>query len=375
MKFRLLRASQASESLWQDAHQLHARCAGVCDPLLHPDFARLMGNVRSDTHIALAEDGEELVGFWGLHLRAGGWARPLGGPFSDWHAPLIAPGIALDPLDLLKRAGVAGMTVHGYCPRPGEPCRAGHRTGAHLSVLKPDYATWHETQRTAYPKHFKKMRRIRRNLERDFSEVVIETDDRSDASFEAILRLKREQFARTGRHDVLASDWAQAMVSQMRASTAEHLHLRNITLYVDGTFAAGEVVICSPNVVHGWLTAYVPDYAVYSPGYIITESIIEDMPARGQHVYDAGCDADHYKKYYTNVMAPLDQGVLRAANGLTDPMRLLGACYRATEAAMPGRVGHLMGKVRRRSDQILLSEITPGARLRGFGQALFADDN
>lgn len=370
MKFGLIRGSQASDSLWQEAIGLHARCTCVGDPLLHPDLARILAGVRSDTHLALAHQGDELVGFWGLQLRSGGWARPLAGPFSDWHAPLIAAGVDLDPLDLLKRAGVAGMTVHGYSPRPGEPCRAGRRTGAHLSVVKGNQEDWWEVQRAAYPKHFKKMRRIRRNLERDFAEVVIDTDDRSDAAFEAVLRLKHEQFARTGRHDVLSNDWAKAMIAALRASERPHLHLRNITLHVDGRFAAGEIVICSQTVVHGWLTAYEQDFAAYSPGFIITESIIRDMLARGQNVYDAGCDAEHYKKYYTNVMAPLDHGVLRAASSLADPTRFLGACYRTTESLMPGRAGELMSKVRRRSDQILISETSTVARLKGFQRAL-----
>lgn len=367
----LICAQDAPEALWQAAADLQARCPDRADPLFSPHLARLLAPLRSDTHLICAHDENRLIAFWPLHVRPGGWARPLAGPFSDWHAPLIDPEHVQDPASLLRRAGLRGITVTAYKPAAGEPLRAGERVGAHITELGGDYAAWYEHQRSLFPRHFKKMRQKRRHLERDFGKVEYSLDDRSEETFETILQLKRAQYAATGRHDVLAAPWAQSFVRALRDNGIPSLHLRTVSLYLDGRFAAGEIMICSQTVVHGWLTAYDQDFATYSPGFLVVEAILEDMLHRGQHIYDSGPGQDYYKKYYTNHMVPVDQGVLRAGGPASmAPARLLSRGWRGLEHTLPVRASTLMGKIRRRADQILVSELHPADRVRGFARAI-----
>lgn len=370
MTTELVQASKADESLWAAAERLSARLPYMADPMLTPTFARLVAGRRDDVHLILAWQGAELAAFWPLHLRPGRWARPIGGPFSDWHAPLLAPDSELDAVDLLRGAGICGMTVFGYRPAPGEPCRAGERVGVNLSVLNAPIEDWFENQRKAHPKHFKKMRRMRRNLERDFSDIVFTPDDRSDATFETIIGIKRDQYRRTGKHDVLASDWAQGLLSDLRALDQPDLRLETSSLYLNGQFAAAEMNLRAGPVLHGWLTAFDTAYSVYSPGYIIVEQVLRSMPERGGYVYDAGCDRDDYKKYYCNVMAPLDRGVLRVPGAGASLTRLAGDTWRHTENALPDRVAHLMARLRRRTDQIVMAEPHLTGRVKGVLDAL-----
>lgn len=370
MRYRLLRASEASDDVWQTLQSLRSEMPDRADPMFDPQMARLLKDVRSDTQIALCEDDDGIAAAWPLHLRAGNWARPLGGPFSDWHGPLIRPGIDLDGLALLGRCGVSGMTVFGYAPAAGEACRAGERVGAHVTVLEGDGSASLEALAKTYPKHAKKMRRVRRNLHRDHSEIEIHLDDRRRSSFDRILELKRHQFAETGRHDVLAPDWVHRFLDALYAHGADDFHIRVATLYVDGVLAAGEINLCSATVVHGWLTAFDRQFSSYSPGYLVTEDVQRDMPSRGQYIYDSGCDMDHYKKYFSNATLPLDRGVFRIGSPSLAPQRLLGATWRGLETVMPSKASQLMGKVRRRSDQILTSEVRASGRARGFVHAL-----
>ncbi|MEO0465798.1 MAG: GNAT family N-acetyltransferase [Pseudomonadota bacterium] len=370
MRYSLLRADRAPEDVWQSLLALQKAMPERADPMFNPQIAKLLADIRNDTVIALCEDAEGIAAAWPLHLRAGNWARPVGGPFSDWHGPLLRAGFELDGPALLHGCDVSGMTVFGYAPVSGELCAAGERVGGHITVLNGDGQAATEGIAMQYPKHGKKMRRLRRNLERDFTDIEFRLDDRSDESFQNILDLKRTQFADTGRHDVLSPDWAQHYIRALRAFRNDDLHLRISTLYLDGKFAAGEINMCSATVVHGWFTAYDRAYSAYSPGYLVTEEIQRDMPSRGQHIYDSGCDLDHYKKYTSNAMLPLDRGVLRTANQSLAPQRVLGAGWRGLEAIMPGKAGAILGKVRRRSDQILISEVNSPRRARGFVSAL-----
>jgi CelD/BcsL family acetyltransferase involved in cellulose biosynthesis len=369
MRISLISAHEAPDALWREAEVLQAKCPDRADPLFSPQLARFLAFLRQDTKLITAYSGDELVAFWPVHLRPGGWARPIAGPFSDWHAPLIDPSQDLDAMELLADAGISGITVSAYKPEPGEPLRAGTRTGAHLSVINSDIDTWMEHQRSLHARHFKKTRQKRKHIERDFKSVVYNLDDRSDETFETILRLKRAQYAATGRHDVFSAPWARAFANGLRQHGTPQLHLRVVSLHLDGRFAAGEAMLCSPTVAHGWLTAYDPDFGNYSPGFLIVEEILNDMPSRGQSIYDAGPGQDYYKKYYTNVMTPVDQGVLRTGKIGFTPARLLGSSWRELETRLPARAGQLMGKVRRRSDQILVSEVSSLDRMRGFARA------
>ena len=370
MRYRLLQASDATSDVWSELTALQKATPGRADPMLNPELAQVLSGIRPDTHIALCEDDDGIAAAWPLHLHAGNWARPLGGPFSDWHAPLIRGGVDVTSQGLLAGCEISGMTVFGYAPRPGEACVAGERVGAHLTILPGDGQTAIAEIANRFPKHAKKMRRVRRNMEHDHSEIDIVLDDRRRESFDQIVSIKRAQFANTGRHDVLASDWASRYFDALRQHQAADLHIRVSTLFLDGRLAAGEINLCSSSVVHGWLTAFDRDYSVYSPGYLITEDIHKDMPSRGQHIYSAGCGLDHYKKYSSNAMAPLDRGVIRGSSNRPTSHQLLSAGWHGLETALPGRVGQIMGKVRRRSDQILTSEIDTAGRARGFVNAL-----
>ena len=369
MHIQCIPARQADEAVWQAADALSTSLPYMGDPMLKPGFARIVAAHRPDTHLLLAWEGETLTAFWPLHLRPGGWARPLGGPFSDWHAPLLGRDTRLDPLDLLQEAGISGITVFGYRPGPGEPLRAGERVGVNLSVLNAPMEEWLETQRKTYPKHFKKMRRMRRNLERDYSEMVFTADDRSAETFDTLIALKRDQYKRTGKHDVLASDWAQGMLADLRALETPDLRLEISSLYIDGRFAAAEANLRAGNVLHGWLVAFEAEFASYSPGYLIVEEVIQSMPSRDLYVYDAGCDRDDYKKYYCNVMSPLDRGVLRAPHSNRTMTRLAGDGWRNIESALPRPAANLMARLRRRTDQIVMAETGFSGRVKGLFEA------
>jgi len=102
---------------------------------------------------------------------------------------------------------------------------------------------------------------------------------------------------------------------------------------------------------------------------MLQHEVLKNLEGMSQTIYDAGIGLDYYKKYYTNFQLPVDTGVIRADTRSKFP-RLLADGWRATENSMPGKVGRIMGKVRRRTDQIVLAETTLGGRMNGFAKAL-----
>ena len=369
MKFQLLRPSQMSEDLWDRFAELRDARAIYDDPFFDPLYARIVGKLRGDTRIAVAEEAGTPVGFWPIHRRPGAWARPIGGPFSDWHGPVLSADADLAPHDFLRGVGLLGMSTFGWLPQHRESEVRLSLAGANMTYVGDDWEAFISEQSNRWPKHFKKMRRLARNVERDFSEVEFRYDDLSDETFARLIELKRDQFVRTGRHDVLAPGWVNELLQHLRAAEGPRFRLRLVSLHLDGKHAASELLLQSDKVMHGWITAFESDFGQYSPGNMVVQMMLEEMSKGGAKTYDAGPGLDHYKRHYANYQVPVGSGVVRARELAFRPDRLLGQAWRSGERFIPGRIAKIMTQSRRRLDQICLSETGTIGRVSGLGRA------
>ena len=370
LKYALYHPAEMSAELWQAFTALRDARAIYDDPFFDPDFARLVGEVREDTRIGVAFEGDKAVAFWPLHERPGHWARPIGGPFSDWHAPVVEAGRELCPVEFLSGLGLSGMTAFGYMPTPECQIDNMQRVGANMTDLSMGWEAYLDQQQTAWPKHFKKMRRVFRGVERDFSEAHFEWDDKSNAHFDHLMRLKCAQFERTGFHNVLKPDWARALLDRLRHFEGPRMRARLITLSYDGKQAAAEFNLESDKIMHGWLTSFDQTFSSYSPGNQIVQNVLQTMTKTSLTIYDAGPGLDHYKRHYANYYLPVEAGVLRGRRGSYAPSRVVGRVWRRAERDLPNKAAAIMGRVRRRMDQIALAEPTMGARISGVFGAL-----
>jgi len=370
MDFRLLRHDQVTDDLWDAFDQLRNDRQIYDDPFFDPLYARLVSEVRSDTRFGFAFDHGQPVGVWPLHRRPGAWARPIGGPFSDWHGPVLATETGLTPTQFLRGLGLLGMSSYGWLPQDNASETRLRFAGANMTRLDSGWEHFIENQNQRWPKHFKKMRRLSRNLERDFSEIEFRFDDVSDATYDRLITLKRQQFRRTGRHDVLAPQWSKRLFESLRRAEGPRFRLRLVSIHFDGRHAASELLLQSDTVMHGWITGFEQEFAQYSPGNMVVQQMLETMAGQaGPKIYDAGPGLDHYKRHYSNFQLPVGSGVVRSRDFALRPDRLLGQAWRSGERLTPGRLAQLMTQSRRRLDQICLAETNPLSRLTGVGAA------
>ncbi|MEM8618033.1 MAG: GNAT family N-acetyltransferase [Pseudomonadota bacterium] len=370
MKVKLLTRTAMGPDLWQAYTALRNADAAYDDPFFDPEFASLVSEVRSDTRFAIAEDAEGLLAVWPMHLRPGQWARPIGGPFSDWHAPIVRRAAVFDPEVFLAALDVSGFTAFGYKPEGLDALSLANRVGANMTDLNGSFDTYIAEQQRRWPKHFKKMRRLYRNVERDFSERHFTWNDPRDATVETLFALKRAQFSRTGFHDVLKPEWARQLLDRLRHHESPRLRLQVVSLYYEDQFAAAEMNLVSDTIMHGWLTAFDQALGVYSPGNMLVQDMLSEMPAHGLMTYDQGPGLDHYKRHYATYQIPVDSGVIRGKRDSWAPSRLTGHLWRRGEAVLPGKVAGLMARARRRMDQIALAETSQTARMAGVVTAL-----
>ncbi|MDJ0920929.1 MAG: GNAT family N-acetyltransferase [Henriciella sp.] len=369
--FQVLTRRQLGSDLWRAYTALRDARPIYDNPFFDPEFAAIVADVRADTRFGLAFEHGDLVGVWPMHVRPGDWARPIGAPFSDAHGPILSADCGLTEEAFLAGLGLAGFTGSGLLPQSWSAARPGlERHGAHLSDLSLGWDVFLAEQQRAWPKHFKKMRRLHRNVDRDFSELRFAWDDHTQLSFDTLIELKQRQFERTGLHDVLKPDWTRAMLDRLRQHEGRRLRLRTVVLRYDDEIAAVEVNLQSDRVLHGWLTAFEPRFAAYSPGNMLVQEMLQRLPEGGLTHYDAGIGLDHYKRHYCNLQQPLDVGVLCASRQSSGALRRAGAFWRQGEQVLPDLISGAMARVRRRVDQIAAAELSAPARMRGLMSAL-----
>jgi CelD/BcsL family acetyltransferase involved in cellulose biosynthesis len=344
-------------------------------PFLSPHFARCAGSVRDDARVLVVRgEGGAPHLFLPLQFSRSGLARPLGAPLCDVSGPIAAAGAA----DLLSRAlGRTGLAAYAFAGWPAAPQAKGvklrHTDASAVADLSTGFDTFLEGQRAAHPKHFKKMRRLARQAENDHGPATITFGPASAEDLATLIGWKREQYARTGRHDVLGPDWTRALLDACAALHAHDFAGVMATLRYDGKLAAAEFGLRSGATLHGWIAGYDPAFASCSPGLILQERLLEHAAASGVTRAVLGTGEGHYKKHYTSFSEPVDEGVVAAA-GLAGGARALAAgLLLAVEQGRFGPASRLAVRTRRRMDVILAVETSMGGQVRGLARAIGGD--
>jgi CelD/BcsL family acetyltransferase involved in cellulose biosynthesis len=350
-----------------DAAAWRALCAGrpaFDHPLLGPDFAQAVGQVRSDARVAIWRRDGAAVGFLPHHRRPGGLARPIGAPLSDYHA--LVCDETLDIPAALERAGLKAFRFSGLVDPDDSfaPFVAAHQDGF-LITLDDGPEAYIETLRAASPKRFKNYRRLDSKLEREVGVLDLRADDRREA-FETMIAWKREQLARTGLHDFMRPDWTRDLLDALFARRDGEFQGLMVSLYAGDKLACAHFGVVQRGVYHPWIASTAPELAAWSPGQVFLLRAIAAMPRLGVSTYDLGLGHEHYKRPYT-------LSTRTVAGGLATASGAGGRVAQASERAwvLAGAHGSgPVGRLRRRLDAIATVELSLAGRARGFAEAL-----
>ena len=351
----------------RDVETWRAFCAAdpaFANPLLGPDFARMVGEARPDARVAVLRRQGETVGFLPFHGGRTGVAQPIGAAFSDYHALVSGPGERLGGAEVLAAAGVSGLRFsglvdpHGVFPQtiPAE---------AEGFIIAPEGGAeaYFAALQAENPKRFKNWRRLQNKLEREWGEVVLGSEAGSAEALDQLIDWKREQFERTGAHDVLRPQWARRLFQDILRAQG---HARGvlITLRAGGRLVAGHLAVAVGPHAHAWLSVIDPECSGCGPGQILTLRLAEIMPELGLETYDLSPGYAHYKAPFATRTVVIREGVAVAAGKAGAAARSVNAAW-----ALAGQ-SQAVSRVRRRLDQINAAEVSAGGRVRGVVEAI-----
>jgi CelD/BcsL family acetyltransferase involved in cellulose biosynthesis len=357
--------AEADAMAWRD---LQAAEPAFASPLLGPDFARAVAAVRADARVAVFRRGGVAVGFLAFHRRPGGFARPIGAPFCDYHGLVASPEAGLDAARALRAAGLAALRLTGVVDPQGLFAEVTEsRAWAHRIVLDRGADDHLEGVWRAHANARKNHRRYRRALEREAGPLRLVGDDRDPAAFARVLAWKRDQFRRTGLHDVLGAPWAWALMRRLFERREAGFGGQLISLYAGERLVAAHFGLRQGGWFHPWIGAFDVALKAHSPGMVHQVEAIAAMPALGLTTYDLGPGEDHWKGQFTTTGSWIGSGLATAPSVSGQLARSSHALWR-----WPARAAPLLGRVRNRLDQIAALELTLGGRMQGAAHALGA---
>ena len=346
---------------------LQAAEPAFASPLLGVEFAQAVGAVRADARVAVFRRGGRTIGFLAHHRRPGGFARPIGAPFCDYHALVSAPDAALGSGEALQAARLGALRLTGLIDpfeSFGEAVKT--RMPSHRIVLGGTSGAYLDALWASSGNRLKNYRRYRRSLEKAAGAIRVVGDDRDPQAFERLLAWKSEQFERTGLHDFLAVPWAAALMRGLFTNRTEAFGGQMLSLYAGAKLVAAHFGARQGGWFHPWISAFDPDLRAHSPGTVHQVEAIGAMTELGLTTYDLGPGEDHWKSQFTNENDEVGAGLAVAPN-------FAGAIARSSDrfwALPPLRDAAVVGRVRNRLDQIAALELTLSGRMQGAAYAL-----
>jgi CelD/BcsL family acetyltransferase involved in cellulose biosynthesis len=348
-----------------DAADWRALCAtdsAYGSPLMGPEFAQAVGEVRDDARVTIWRDGAAMAGVLAYHRRPGAFARPIGAPLADYHGPILTDG--LDFAEALQAAGLSAYRFTGLTSGRGgiEGGAAKESFAIDLDGSADDYL---EALRAASPKRFKNYRRLDHKLDREVGALRIVADADPEA-FDRLIAWKRDQIGRTGVHDFLGAAWTGALMRNLFERREGGFQGLMLNLYAGDRLVAGHFGARRGATYHPWIASTDPELAAWSPGQVFLGRAIAAMPDLGLSTYDLGTGHEHYKRPYAMTVRPVGEG-LATAKGAA------GRVAQASEQAwtLAGARGDgPLGRLRRRLDAIATVELSLAGRTRGLAQAL-----
>lgn len=278
----------------------------LASPFFCPEFTLAVDAARGGVRVAILEEDNRIVGFFPFESR---WSigAPVGRMMSDHHGVVCAPGTRWHWPELLRAARLSCWRFYHLCADQA-PATGVQRTHSPALDLSRGFAAYKAGRLAAHTNQIRNDERKLRKLEREIGPVRYVDNDRDPAVFQAVLRLKSDQYRRTGAVDVLQLAWVRELLDRIRQTDGPHFGGRVAALYAGDRLVAANLGMRSEAAWHGWLPVYEPSMAKYSPGVQLLLLIAADAAAQRQKLLDLGCGDEHYKQVFADHSIPIAEG-------------------------------------------------------------------
>ena len=310
VNYRVLAAHELDDGLVAAWRSIQEREPRFANPYFCPEFTRAVAGVRADVRVVLIENDRRAVGFFPHQRAAFGRGSPVGGPLSDYHGVVAAPGAHWRLEELMRAARLATWRFDHLVDPSGQ-------FAPHVSARASSPQM--DVDKTVVPPDFA---RKARKLGREIGEVSFELHSTDDAILETLISWKRAQYIRTANPDVFAVRWTVELLRTLMGTQSATFAGVCSVLRAGGRPVAVHAGMRSRGMLHWWFPAYDAEFGRYSPGIILLLRLAETLRDAGVGTLDLGKGDASYKSAFMTHAADLREGRVEMPSLLAAARRL-----------------------------------------------------
>jgi CelD/BcsL family acetyltransferase involved in cellulose biosynthesis len=299
-------------------------------PFLSPEFACALDAHSDRSRVAVVEVANRIVGFFPYDPGALGVAKPLGGRLGYRQGFVHERGLVWSWSDLLH---ATGLHVVEFTDLTEDQAAVQE----HLDVIEsPIVDTSNGWEK--YLEEARRRRRIKntmcleRKLGRDHGPVEFTWGPTDAAAFAQLLAWKSEQYRRSGWRDPFSHRWVRELLESLADANDSELRPVFSTLRAGGDLLAVDLSVEYQGVYAGWISAYNPAFANYSPGAIRMLRTVEHGCADGFAYIDLARGDEVYKRSFKNAFLHVGSGIVHEGSPNAQLYRALRAPGNAARA-------------------------------------------
>lgn len=344
--------SPADVARWEELQRGQTR---LDSPFLSPHWAlavaKAQGEKGAEVKVAIERGPEgEALAFLPARIRQG-VAMPVGAPMCDYQALVSAPGVAINPRELLSALGVSRMD---FCHMMADDETLGRHARGHTEswvVEVPDgYEAYAAERRDAGCGLLKDIDKKRRKAEREVGPCRFTAMSESRAAFDQLIAWKRVQLLLTHQTDLFKAPWVNRLLDDLFTRRDPAFGGGLYTLHLGERLAAVHLHLRGAHTIHGWLIAHNPDLERYSPGLMLFQDILKSMDGTPYQRLDLGAGDYRFKRELSNARQTVVFGFLGSPSAPTLVRHLVYGVRQVAEALPLGRISEIPGKAMRRMD-------------------------
>jgi CelD/BcsL family acetyltransferase involved in cellulose biosynthesis len=327
MKVTLLPARALAPELVAQWSRLQEADPALESPFLRPEFTLAVAGAREDVRVAILEQDGECAGFFPFQRSRFGAGRPVGDWMNDLQGVVARSDVAWDAVELLRGCDL----VEWQFPRllASQTAFAPFHLRRHVSAymdLSRGFDAYAAERKQAGTRILAKIDAHKRKLERAAGPLRFEAHSRDERALAALMQWKLERYGEHGYEDVFAIGWSRQVVEAIHATQGHAFGGMLSVLYAGDEPVAALMGIRSRTLWHGWLPAYNPKFARYSPGLILLGEMARHAPTAGlERIELGGPEAYAYKQR-------LMSGSIALAEGTVTRLPLVGAARRSRQS-------------------------------------------